>query len=83
MDQTTEPDRDLKKSGDELEERLERLDEHIDESRKEATARSEENEDPFKDAAGDWEETDDDAGGKDPDGFDDPESIDEDDDDDF
>jgi hypothetical protein len=84
MDQrTTEPDRDLEKTGDELEERIDRLDDHIDESRKEATARSQENEDPFEEVAGDWEDTDDDAGGEDPEGFDDPESVDDDDDEDF
>ena len=80
MERTTEPDRNLEQSGDELEERLDRLDEHIDESRKEATARSQENEDPFEDVAGDWEDTDDDAGGEDPAAFDDPERDEEDDD---
>ena len=80
MERTTEPERNLKQSGDELEERLDRLDEHIDESRKEATARSEENEDPFEDVAGDWEDTDDAAGGEDPEGFDDPEADDDEDD---
>ena len=80
MERTTEPERNLKQTGDELEERLDRLDEHIDESRKEATARSEQNEDPFEDVAGDWEDTDDDAGGEDPEGFDDPEADDDEDD---
>jgi hypothetical protein len=81
MDQpTTEPDRDLKKTGDELEERLDRLDDNIDDARKKATARSEENEDPFEDVAGDWEDTDDDAGGDDPEGFDDPEADEDEDD---
>jgi hypothetical protein len=82
MERTTEPDRDLTRTGDELEERLDRLDDHIDESRKEAKARSEQNEDPFENVAGDWEDTDDDAGGEDPEGFDDPEA-DEDEDDEF
>jgi hypothetical protein len=82
MDQpTTDPDQNLEKTGDELEERLDRLDDHIDESRKEATARSEENDDPFEEAAGDWEDTEDDAGGEDPEGFDDPERVDDDDED--
>jgi hypothetical protein len=82
MDQsTTDPGHDLEHTGDELEERIERLDDHIEESRKEATARSEENEDPFEDVAGDWEDTDDDAGGEDPEGFDDPENVDDDDED--
>jgi len=82
MDQrTTDPEGDLEHTGDELEERIERLDDHIEESRKEASARSQENDDPFEDAAGDWEDTDDDAGGEDPEGFDDPESVDDDDED--
>jgi hypothetical protein len=82
MDQrTTDPDRDLKRTGDELEERLERLDEDIVESRKQAETRSEENEDPFEEAAGDWEDTEDAGGGEDPEGFDDPEAVDEDDED--
>ena len=83
MERTTEPEGNLERTGDELEERLDRLDEHIDESRKEATARSEENEDPFENVAGDWEDTDDAAGGEDPEGFDDPEAIDDEDDDEF
>jgi hypothetical protein len=82
MDQhTTDPDQSLERTGDELEERLEKLDDHIDESRKQATARSEQNDDPFENVAGDWEDTDDDAGGEDPEGFDDPESVDDDEDD--
>ena len=84
MDQsTTEPDRDLEQTGDELEERIDRLDDNIHEARQEATARSQENEDPFGDVAGDWEDTDDDAGGEDPEGFDDPESLDDEDDEDY
>ena len=84
MDQrTTDPDKNLKRSGDELEERLDHLDENIDDARKEATARSQENDDPFEDAAGDWEDTDDDAGVEDPEAFDDPESVDDDEDEDF
>ena len=78
---TTEPDRDLKQTGDELEERLDRLDDDIDESRKEAKARAEEDDDPFEDVAGDWEDTEDDAGGEDPAAFDDPDAIEEDEDD--
>jgi len=82
MDQrTTDPGHDLEHTGDELEERIERIDDSIEESRKEAAARSEQNEDPFEEAAGDWEDTDDDAGGEDPEGFDDPESVDDDDED--
>jgi sugar-specific transcriptional regulator TrmB len=82
MDQrTTDPEQNLERTGDELEERLDKLDDKIDESRKEASARSEQNEDPFENVAGDWEDTDDDAGGEDAEGFDDPESVDDDDDD--
>jgi hypothetical protein len=77
----TDPDRSLEQTGDELEERIDRLDDDIDESRQKATARSEENEDPFEDVAGDWEDTEDDAGGEDPEGFDDPEKVDDDDED--
>jgi hypothetical protein len=76
----TDPEQDLERSGDELEERIDRLDEHIGEAKQEAKARAED-EDPFDDTAGDWEDTDDDAGGEDPAGFDDPE-VDEDPDDD-
>jgi hypothetical protein len=75
----TDPEHDLEQTGDELEERIDHLDGQIDDARKEAQARSED-EDPFEDVAGDWEDTDDDAGGEDADGFDDPE-LDEDDDD--
>jgi hypothetical protein len=83
MDQhTTDPDRNLEQTGDELEERLDRLDDHIDESHKAATGRSEEDADPFEDVAGDWEDTEDDAGGEDPAGFDDPERV-EDEEEDF
>lgn len=83
MEHTTDPDTNLERTGDEMEERLDRLDDHIDESRKEAKARSEQNENPFEDVAGDWEDTDDDAGGEDPEGFDDPEAVDDEDDDDY
>jgi hypothetical protein len=78
--ETTDPDRSLERTGDELEERLDHLDERIDDSKKELRARSEEANDPIETAAGDWEDTDDDAGGQDPAGFDDPESDDEDED---
>ena len=76
---TTDPDHDLERAGDELEERLDRLDGKIDESKKTAAARSEADEDPFDDA--DDDAADDDSG-DDPAGFDDPEA-DEDDEDDF
>ncbi|MEA2248893.1 MAG: hypothetical protein QOH46_3422 [Solirubrobacteraceae bacterium] len=78
--ETTDPDRSLERTGDELEERIERLDDHIDDSKKELTARREEADEPSEKTAGDWEDTDDDAGGEDPSGFDDPESEDDEDD---
>jgi len=73
---TTDPERALERAGDELEERLEGLDDHIGEARQEAQARREE-EDPFE-ADGD---DDDESGGGDPDGFDDPEADDPEDED--
>ena len=83
MDQrTTDPDQHLERTGEELEQRLDRLDDDLDDARKEASARSEQNEDPFENAAGDWEDTEDDAGGEDPEGFDDPERIADDEDED-
>ena len=72
----TDPDHDLARTGDELEERIERLDDEIGQAQNEAKARSEDP-DPFEDAAGDWEETDDDAGGEDPEAFDDPDVVEE------
>jgi len=79
----TDPEHDLERTGDELEERIERIDDEIGEAQQEAKARSEDP-DPFENAAGDSEETDDDAGGEDPEAFDDPESDEEvDEDDDF
>jgi hypothetical protein len=77
---TAEPDRDLKRTGDELEGQLERLDDHIDDSRRELKARSEEADDPAQDVAGDWDDTEDDAGGQDASAFDDPEAEEEDED---
>jgi hypothetical protein len=68
----SDPDHDLERTGDELEERIERLDDEIGQAHQEAEARSEDP-DPFEDAAGDWEDTDDAAGGEDPEAFDDPE----------
>ena len=68
----TDPEHELERTGDELEERIERLDGAIGEARQEAKARHED-QDPAEDVAGDWEETDDDAGGEDPEAFDDPE----------
>jgi hypothetical protein len=75
MSQQTDPERDLARTGDELEERIERLEGDIHEARHEAQARREEDSDPFEDTAGDWQDTDDDAGGDDPERFDDPDEV--------
>ena len=75
---SADPERNLEGSADELEGRIGRLDEHIDESKREVRARREESE-PFEDVAGDWEDTDDAAGGEDPTVFDDPERLDDED----
>ena len=77
-----DPDHDLERTGDELEERIEHLDDQIADARHEAELRAEE-QDPFEEVAGDWEDTDDDAGGEDPEGFDDPELDEEDEDEDY
>ena len=69
---STDPEKDLERTGDELEQRIEGLDDHIGEARQEAQSRAEDN-NPLEDEAGDWEDTDDDAGGEDPEAFDDPE----------
>jgi hypothetical protein len=70
---TTDPERELERSGDELEERIDHLDDRIGDARQEAKARREDSS-PGEDAAGDWEDTDDDSGGEDATGFDDPEA---------
>jgi hypothetical protein len=70
---TTDPERKLERTGDELEERIDKLDDRIDDARQEAKARREESH-PEEDVAGDWEDTDDDSGGEDAAGFDDPEA---------
>lgn len=69
-----DPERALERTGDELEERLGRLDEHIGDARQAAQSRREEA-DPAAQAAGDWEDTDDDSGGDDPATFDDPDQL--------
>ena len=76
MERSTSGDveHDLERTGDELEERLGHLDEHIDDARKEATARSEDA-DPAED-----EPDADDAEGTDPGELDDPEADEEDED---
>ena len=78
----TDPEHELERSGDELEERIDRLDDEIGEAKQEAKARHED-QDPNEDVAGDLDDTDEDAGGEDPEAFDDPEvdeELDEDDD---
>jgi hypothetical protein len=77
---TTDPERKLERTSDELEERIELLDDHIGEARQEAQARREEQA-PDDDAAGGWEDTDDDDDGEDPAGFDDPEADEDEDED--
>jgi hypothetical protein len=77
---TTDPERELERTGDELAERLDDVDDRIDDARQEAKARREESH-PEEDAAGDWEDTDDDAGGQDAEGFDDPEADEDDEED--
>ena len=72
----TDPEHDLERTGDELEQRIDRLDDEIGEAKQEAKARHED-QDPAEDVAGDWEDTDDEAGGEDPEAFDDPEGADE------
>jgi hypothetical protein len=74
--QTTDPEIQLDRSGQELEERIERLDDHIDAARQKAVARKEEA-DP--DADVDWDEDVEDDDG-DPAAFDDPEQDEEDED---
>lgn len=80
MDQrtTTDPERELERTGDELEERIDHLDDHIGEAKQEAQARHEE-QSPFEN--GDSELDDDDDGAADPGGFDDPEADEEEDED--
>jgi hypothetical protein len=78
---TTDAEHELERSGDELEERIDKLDDRIDDARQEAKARREESH-PEEDVAGDWEDTDDDAGGQDASGFDDPEADDDEDEED-
>ncbi len=73
-----DPERALRSDADDLEERIDSLGEHVDESREKLRARQEDAD--VDELAGDWEDTDDDAGGEDPSAFDDPESDDDDDD---
>ena len=74
---TTDPEQQLERGRDELEERLHHVDEDIDAAKKQLRARREED-GPLDDVAGDWEDTDDDAGGEDPAAFDDPDQLEDD-----
>jgi hypothetical protein len=67
---------DLERTGDELEERLGRVDDQIDAAKQEASTRSEDTE-AGDEVVGDWEDTDDDSGGEDPSQFDDPDADEE------
>ena len=75
----TEPERQIERDADELEERIDRLGNHLDEAHKHSQAQAREEE--GEDVAGDWEDTDDAAGDEDGDGFDNPEELDLDDED--
>ena len=81
MERSTSGDveRDLARSGDELEERLGHVDEQIDAAKQEASTRSEDT-DAGDEVIGDWEDTDDDSGGEDPSQFDDPDADEDDED---
>jgi len=72
---TTDPEEQLERTGDELKERLETLDDHIDDARREAQARRP-HRGPTPRDAGSWDADEND--GEDPGGFDDPEAEDED-----
>jgi hypothetical protein len=71
-----DPEEQMQRGADELEERLDHLGEDIDDARRELRARQEDA-DIGEDVAGDWEDTDDDTGGDDPTAFDDPEDVDD------
>jgi len=75
-----DPEARLEQGADELEGRLDKLGEDIDDARQELRARQEDA-DIGEDVAGDWEDTDDDAGGEDPAAFDDPDNVEEDEED--
>ena len=76
---TTDPERELERAGDELEERIDALDDHIVEAKQEAQARREE-QSPLEDSDSGADD-DYDAGGADPGDFDDPEADEEEDED--
>jgi|1186.fasta_scaffold134470_2 hypothetical protein len=77
-----EIERGLEHDADELDERIDKLGDHIEDARRKAQPRAEEAA-PIEDAAGDWEDTEPvDSTGEDASGFDDPEADDADEDDD-
>jgi hypothetical protein len=65
---TNDPERSLRRSGDELEERIERIEQHLADAKHGLRDRKEDAGRPVEDVAGDWEATEDDAGGEDPEG---------------
>jgi len=64
----TDPEKAIERDADELEKRVERLGEHIDEAKDHLKQRTKEAEHlgRAEDVAGDWDQTDDQAGGEDP-----------------
>jgi hypothetical protein len=71
-----DPAKNIEADADELEERIEKLDSHIGEARENAATRARDA-GPAEDAAGDWEATEGGPLGDDAEGFDDPESEEE------
>ena len=63
-----DPERSLRRSSAEFEERLEHLGGEIDRAKKELEARRQDAGEPAGAVAGDWEESHDEAGGEDPEG---------------
>jgi hypothetical protein len=76
IDEATEA---MESTAGEMQQRSDRVGEDIEETK--ATWSQAKASEQVPTAAGDWEDTDDDAGGDDPAGFDDPESLDLDDED--
>jgi hypothetical protein len=73
---SSDPEHNLQSTGDELEERIDRLDDRIGEAHKEARARADDTDEGVEDVAGDVEDTEDESQGGDPASFDDPEALD-------
>jgi len=75
-----EAEAEMGRTADELQERSEKLGEQIDDAKQ--TVKRAQDDEAVPTAAGDWEETEpEDSTGEDPSGFDDPESLDLDDED--